>query len=106
MSSVAHRGMNALDYESLASVKGLLPVVAQDALTGEVRMVAFASPEAVKLTLESGRATFFSRSRGELWEKGRTSGNTMDVSAVLVDCDADCLVYLVTARGPTCHTGA
>lgn len=61
-------------------------------------MVAFASEQAVRLTLETGRATFWSRSRGELWEKGRTSGNTLAVKAVLVDCDADCLVYLVARR--------
>jgi phosphoribosyl-ATP pyrophosphohydrolase/phosphoribosyl-AMP cyclohydrolase len=85
---------------------GLVPVVAQDHLTGEVRMVAFATAEAVKLTLETKRATFWSRSRGELWEKGRTSGNTLAVTGVLVDCDADCLVYLVAPNGPTCHTGA
>jgi phosphoribosyl-ATP pyrophosphohydrolase/phosphoribosyl-AMP cyclohydrolase len=84
---------------------GLLPVVAQDHLTGEIRMVAFANERAVHLTLETGRATFWSRSRRELWEKGLTSGNGMDVKAVLVDCDADCLVYLVAPRGPTCHTG-
>jgi phosphoribosyl-ATP pyrophosphohydrolase/phosphoribosyl-AMP cyclohydrolase len=84
---------------------GLLPVVAQDHLTGEIRMVAFANERAVHLTLETGRATFWSRSRGELWEKGLTSGNGMDVMAVLVDCDADCLVYLVAPKGPTCHTG-
>lgn len=86
--------------------KGLLPVVAQDRLTGEVRMVAFATSQAVRHTLETGRATFWSRTRGELWEKGRTSGNTMAVEGVLVDCDADCLVYLVAPSGPTCHTGA
>ena len=85
---------------------GLIPVVAQDHLTGQVRMVAFATEQAVKLTLETKRATFWSRSRGELWEKGRTSGNTLAVTAVLVDCDADCLVYLVAPNGPTCHTGA
>ena len=85
---------------------GLLPVVAQDQVTGEVRMVAFASLEAVRLTLETGHATFWSRSRKELWEKGATSGNVLRVSGVLVDCDADCLVYLVTPAGPTCHTGA
>ena len=85
---------------------GLIPVVAQDHLTGQVRMVAFATDQAVKLTLETKRATFWSRSRGELWEKGRTSGNTLAVTAVLVDCDADCLVYLVAPNGPTCHTGA
>jgi phosphoribosyl-AMP cyclohydrolase / phosphoribosyl-ATP pyrophosphohydrolase len=86
--------------------RGLVPVVAQDHVTGEIRMVAFATPEAVRLTLETKRATFWSRSRGELWEKGRTSGHTLDVTGVLVDCDGDCLVYLVSPRGPTCHTGA
>ena len=85
---------------------GLVPVVVQDHLTGEVRMVAFASLEAVHATLRTGRATFWSRSRGELWEKGRTSGNAIAVKRVLVDCDADCLIYAAEPRGPSCHTGA
>ena len=84
----------------------LVPVVAQDHVTGEIRMLAWATAAAVRATLETGHATFYSRSRGELWEKGATSGNTLDVVSVLVDCDADALVYLVTPRGPTCHTGA
>jgi phosphoribosyl-ATP pyrophosphohydrolase/phosphoribosyl-AMP cyclohydrolase len=84
----------------------LIPVVAQDHVTGEIRMLAWASAEAVRATLATGRATFFSRSRGVLWEKGATSGNALDVVSVLVDCDADALVYLVAPRGPTCHTGA
>jgi phosphoribosyl-ATP pyrophosphohydrolase/phosphoribosyl-AMP cyclohydrolase len=86
--------------------EGLVPVVVQDHLTGEVRMVAFATLEAVRATLETGRATFWSRSRGELWEKGRTSGNSIAVKRVLVDCDADCLVYSAEPKGPSCHTGA
>jgi phosphoribosyl-AMP cyclohydrolase / phosphoribosyl-ATP pyrophosphohydrolase len=86
--------------------RGLIPVIAQDRVTGEVRMLAWASLDAVKATLATGRATFFSRSRNELWEKGRASGNTLAVSSVLVDCDADALIYLVTPSGPTCHTGA
>jgi phosphoribosyl-AMP cyclohydrolase / phosphoribosyl-ATP pyrophosphohydrolase len=85
---------------------GLLPVVVQDRLTGEIRMLAHATAEAVHATLETGRATFWSRSRGELWEKGRLSGNGVKVSRVLVDCDADALVYLSDPHGPTCHTGA
>ena len=68
-------------------------------------MVAYANAEAVRATLATKRATFFSRSRNELWEKGKTSGNGMTVAAVLVDCDADCLVYLVDPEGPSCHTG-
>jgi phosphoribosyl-ATP pyrophosphohydrolase/phosphoribosyl-AMP cyclohydrolase len=85
---------------------GLVPVIVQDRVTGEVRMFAFATQEAVRHTLETGRATFFSRSRGELWEKGRTSGNRIDVHRVLVDCDADCLIYSSEPQGNSCHTGA
>jgi phosphoribosyl-ATP pyrophosphohydrolase/phosphoribosyl-AMP cyclohydrolase len=85
---------------------GLVPVVVQDRLTGEIRMVAFATSEAVKRTLETGLATFWSRSRGELWEKGRTSGNEIRVSEVLVDCDADCVIYSGEPHGNSCHTGA
>lgn len=84
---------------------GLVAAVAQDRLTGEVRMVAYATQKAIELTLESGRATFWSRSRNELWQKGRAEGNGMDVTGVLVDCDADMVIYLVSPDGPTCHTG-
>jgi phosphoribosyl-ATP pyrophosphohydrolase/phosphoribosyl-AMP cyclohydrolase len=86
--------------------EGLIPVVVQDHLTGEVRMLAHATIEAVRATLDSGKATFWSRSRNELWEKGRTSGNTLAVQRVLVDCDDDCLIYSVEPTGATCHTGA
>ncbi len=86
--------------------KGFVPVIVQDRLTGEMRMFAFATNEAVRNTLETGRATFWSRSRGELWEKGRTSGNEIRVQRVLVDCDSDCLVYSSDPHGNSCHTGA
>lgn len=69
-------------------------------------MLAWATLDAVRATVETGHATFYSRSRRELWEKGKTSGHTLDVVSILVDCDADALVYLVDPRGPTCHTGA
>jgi len=85
---------------------GLIPVVVQDHLTGEVRMVAYATAEAIEKTVQTGRATFWSRSRGELWEKGRTSGNAIEVRRVLVDCDADCVVYSSEPHGASCHTGA
>ena len=85
---------------------GLIPVVVQDHLTGDVRMFAHATTEAVRATLETGRGTFWSRSRNELWEKGRLSGNLLKVRRVLVDCDEDCLIYLVDPTGATCHTGA
>jgi phosphoribosyl-AMP cyclohydrolase / phosphoribosyl-ATP pyrophosphohydrolase len=85
---------------------GLLPVVAQDRLGGQVRMLAYADREAVARTLATGRATFFSRSRGALWEKGAESGHTLHVVSVVADCDADALLYLVDPVGPTCHTGS
>jgi phosphoribosyl-ATP pyrophosphohydrolase/phosphoribosyl-AMP cyclohydrolase len=85
---------------------GLVPVIVQDHLTGEVRMFAFATPEAIQRTRETGRATFWSRSRNELWEKGRTSGNEIRVLRVLVDCDADCVIYSSEPHGNSCHTGA
>jgi phosphoribosyl-ATP pyrophosphohydrolase/phosphoribosyl-AMP cyclohydrolase len=85
---------------------GLVPVIVQDRLTGEIRMFAFATSEAVRITLETGRATFWSRSRGELWQKGRTSGNEVRVDRILVDCDSDCLVYSGEPHGNSCHTGA
>jgi phosphoribosyl-AMP cyclohydrolase / phosphoribosyl-ATP pyrophosphohydrolase len=85
---------------------GLLPAIAQDRMTGQVRMVGYMSPASLARTLETGRATFWSRSRSELWEKGATSGNALAVSAIYADCDADALLLLVDPRGPTCHTGA
>ena len=86
--------------------QGLVAVVAQDAETGEVRMVAYANREAVTRTLETGVAHFYSRSRKALWKKGETSGNTMPIREVWVDCDGDTLLYLVDPNGPSCHTGA
>jgi phosphoribosyl-AMP cyclohydrolase / phosphoribosyl-ATP pyrophosphohydrolase len=85
---------------------GLIPVVVVDHLTGEVRMQAFANQEAIARTLQSGKATFFSRSRVELWEKGQTSGNAIRVLDVLVDCDGDALLYVSDPSGNSCHTGA
>lgn len=84
---------------------GLLPAVVQDRLTGEVRMVAYVNREAIARTLETGRATFFSRSRRALWEKGETSGHSLFVREVFVDCDADTVLFLVDPVGPSCHTG-
>jgi phosphoribosyl-ATP pyrophosphohydrolase/phosphoribosyl-AMP cyclohydrolase len=85
---------------------GLIPVVVQDDLTGEVRMFAFANLEAVQRTMTTGQATFWSRSRRELWQKGQTSGNEIHVRRILVDCDADCLIYSGEPLGNSCHTGA
>jgi phosphoribosyl-AMP cyclohydrolase / phosphoribosyl-ATP pyrophosphohydrolase len=84
----------------------LLPAIIQDRLTGQVRMLGYMSRESLARTIETGRVTFFSRSRGELWEKGATSGNTLHVTAIVTDCDADALLVQVDPRGPTCHTGS
>ena len=84
---------------------GLIPVVAQDATTGEVLTLAYANSEAVDKTLESGEAHYYSRSRKELWRKGATSGNIQRVVEVRLDCDGDALLYRVEPRGPACHTG-
>jgi phosphoribosyl-ATP pyrophosphohydrolase/phosphoribosyl-AMP cyclohydrolase len=85
--------------------RGLMPAVVQDWLTGQVRMCAFVNREAIARTIETGRATFFSRSRGALWEKGETSGNALHVRELHVDCDADTLLILAEPSGPSCHTG-
>lgn len=84
---------------------GLVTVVVQDRLTGEIRMLAHANEQALRHTLESGQAHFYSRSRRTLWRKGETSGHTLQVSEVWADCDADAVLYLVEPSGPSCHTG-
>lgn len=84
---------------------GLIPAVVQNIETKEVLMVAYMNADTLKQTIETGRATFWSRSRKEVWVKGDTSGNYMYVKEIRVDCDADCLVLLVNPAGPACHTG-
>jgi phosphoribosyl-AMP cyclohydrolase / phosphoribosyl-ATP pyrophosphohydrolase len=85
--------------------KGLIPALAVDDLTGQPRMLAWMNREAIERTLATGRATFWSRSRGELWEKGASSGNTLAVKSIWADCDGDTLLLLVDPSGPSCHTG-
>lgn len=85
--------------------RGLLPAVVQDAATGEVLMVAWMNAEALRRTRATGEAWFWSRSRAELWRKGATSGNTMRVQEIRVDCDDDTLLLKVNPAGPACHTG-
>ena len=85
---------------------GLVPAVVQDAATGEVLMVAHMNREAWEATLQNRRATFYSRSRDELWEKGATSGNHMKVVERRLDCDSDAILLRVQPSGPACHTGA
>jgi len=84
---------------------GLVTAVVQDATTSEVLMVAHMNRDAWEATLRTGRATFFSRSRQRLWEKGETSGNTMHVRVIRIDCDGDAVLLEVDPDGPACHTG-
>ena len=86
--------------------RGLVPVVVQDWRSGEVLTLAYANAEAVARTHETGELHLWSRSRGELWHKGATSGNTQAVRALRLDCDGDALLALVEPAGPACHTGA
>jgi phosphoribosyl-AMP cyclohydrolase len=91
----------AIEFDS----DGLVPVVAQDADSGEVLMLAYATREALERTHETGQAHYYSRSREELWEKGATSGHTQAVEEIRIDCDADTVLYLVEQTGGACHTG-
>ena len=84
---------------------GLIPCIVQDAESGEVLMMAWMNAESVHLTLEQRTTWFWSRSRGELWHKGETSGNTQRLVELRYDCDADCLLARVIPAGPACHTG-
>ena len=93
-----------MDFSKL---DGLIPAVVQDESSNEVLMVGFMNQEALTLTLESGFATFFSRTRGKLWTKGETSGNRLQVTDLLVDCDDDTVLVKVKRQGDgnVCHTG-
>jgi phosphoribosyl-AMP cyclohydrolase/phosphoribosyl-ATP pyrophosphohydrolase/phosphoribosyl-AMP cyclohydrolase len=84
---------------------GLVPAIVQDAKTKDVLMMAWMNAESLRLTLETGEAVFWSRSRREIWHKGAISGNVQKVVEVRVDCDADTLLMLVEPAGPACHTG-
>ena len=92
-----------LDFEKFS---GLLPVIAQEHGSGRVLMLAYANLEAVRKTLETGYAHYWSRSRNSLWKKGESSGHVQQITEVLVDCDEDTLLYKVSQIGPACHTGA
>ena len=85
---------------------GLIPAVVQDAHSEQVLMVAWMNADALRRTVQTGETHFWSRSRGELWHKGATSGHTQRVTGIWVDCDADVLLVRVSPAGPACHTGA
>ena len=83
---------------------GLIPAIAQEAETGEVLMMAWMTAETVARTLETGRVTYWSRSRQSFWIKGETSGHVQDLVEMRIDCDSDCLLLLIRQTGPACHT--
>ncbi len=99
-----------LDADALDTIKwdeqGLIPVIVQNARSLDVLMLGFMNADSLKRTLELGQAVFWSRSRAVLWRKGETSGNTLAVKEIRIDCDADALLLLVEPAGPTCHTNA
>ena len=98
-----------LDERAIAAMAwdeaGLIPAIAQDANSGAALMLAYMNAESLRRTLELGQAVFWSRSRQTLWRKGETSGNTLRVVDIRIDCDADTLLLLVEPAGPVCHTG-
>lgn len=89
----------------LKDPSALIPTIVQDFLSHEILMLAYMNSESLAITLESGKATYWSRSRKELWVKGATSGNFQEVHSVTLDCDGDALLIKVTQTGVACHTG-
>jgi phosphoribosyl-AMP cyclohydrolase len=85
--------------------QGLIPAIAQDCSSGEVLMQAWMNRESLEITLQSGFATYFSRSRMTLWKKGETSGHLQKIIEIIADCDFDCLLLKVEQQGAACHTG-
>lgn len=98
--------MKAPDNIDFNKLNGLVPAIVQDADTRVVLMLGFMNEEAYRRTVETGRVTFWSRTRQTLWTKGETSGNFLNVADILLDCDRDTLLIKVHPTGPVCHTGA
>ena len=94
-----------IDQLAWKKMGGLIPAIVQDAFDGRVLMQGFVNEEALAVTLESGKVSFWSRSREQLWTKGETSGNTLDLVDIHVDCDGDSLLIRARPEGPTCHLG-
>jgi phosphoribosyl-ATP pyrophosphohydrolase/phosphoribosyl-AMP cyclohydrolase len=101
--SIVVENAERIDWQKNA---GLIPVIVQHALNGSVLMLGYMDSEALRLTLERGRVVFFSRSRQRLWEKGETSGHTLELRSARLDCDADTLLLSAIPAGPVCHTGS
>jgi phosphoribosyl-AMP cyclohydrolase len=94
-----------LELSPKFDANGLITAIAQDAKTGQILMAAYMNKEALDLTISTGRATFYSRSRKKLWTKGEESGHFQKVEQILVDCDQDCIVLRVSVDAGQCHTG-
>jgi phosphoribosyl-AMP cyclohydrolase len=94
-----------LEFSPRFDSQGLIPAIAQDADTGQILMVAYMNQESLDLTVQSGNAVYFSRSRQKLWKKGEQSGHVQKVRKILVDCDQDCLILKVTVDSGQCHVG-
>jgi phosphoribosyl-AMP cyclohydrolase len=98
----------AMDFDTSTlkfNEAGLIPAIAQDAITGDVLMMAWMNAQAVTQTLETGRVTYWSRSRQSFWIKGDTSGHVQELVELRIDCDRDCLLVKVHQTGAACHTG-
>ena len=94
-----------IDTLNFGKLNGLIPAIIQDASSNQVLMVGFMNREAVQKTLQERRVTFWSRTKQRLWQKGETSGNTLEVSSIQVDCDGDAVLVRAHPKGPVCHTG-
>lgn len=94
-----------LELRPRFDANGLIAAIAQDVETGDVLMLAWMNEEALKATITTGRATYYSRSRGQLWAKGETSGHVQEVVDIRVDCDQDAVLLIVRQAGAACHTG-
>lgn len=94
-----------LELSPKFDANGLITAIAQDATTGQILMVAYMNKESLELTISTGRATYYSRSRKKLWKKGEESGHFQKVEQILVDCDQDCIVLKVSVDAGQCHTG-
>jgi phosphoribosyl-ATP pyrophosphohydrolase/phosphoribosyl-AMP cyclohydrolase len=92
-----------IDFKKMG---GLVPAIVQDAISGKVLMQGYMNEEALAKTQETGKVTFYSRSKERLWTKGETSGNFMELVSVAVDCDGDAILVKANPRGPVCHTGS
>jgi len=94
-----------LEFSPKFDSNGLITAISQDAKTGQILMVAYMNKEALELTISTGRATYFSRSRKKLWKKGEESGHFQKVQQILVDCDQDCIILKVSVDAGQCHVG-